>query len=375
MKNYRCEWRGPVGLDSGLGIASKAYMQALIRQGVSVRRGSREPGIRPARGSAVKQVLIYHYLPHSINMAAERKHYDRIILNTVWETTRIPNSWKPYMNQFDAVFVPSRQNKRALLDSGVKVPIFIIPHGVNTSVYRPDYPKPRLAGYEGRFVFVSVFGFQHRKNPEGLLRAYWEEFSEKDRVLLFIKTSGCGEAETEASIKSRIQRYKESLGLNKKTAPVMLLGRHVSQSQMKGIYRLGDAFVLPTRGEGVGLPFLESLASGVPVIATGWGGHMDFLNGGNSFPISYKLKNPGAGMSGRHVIAPKFSHIFAQKGQLWAEPELSDIRRKMRAAYGNPLLCKRKGQKGRQDMLRLSWDRSGRLMKQAIERVLKMKRQ
>jgi len=49
----------------------------------------------------------------------------------------------------------------------------------------------------------------------------------------------------------------------------------LGKAELKGLYTLGDVFVLPTRGEGAGLPFIEALSSGVPVIATGWGGHMD----------------------------------------------------------------------------------------------------
>jgi len=42
------------------------------------------------------------------------------------------------------------------------------------------------------------------------------------------------------------------------------------------------ALVALTRGEGYGLPILEAAASGLPVIATGWSGHMDFLKLGKS---------------------------------------------------------------------------------------------
>jgi glycosyltransferase involved in cell wall biosynthesis len=38
------------------------------------------------------------------------------------------------------------------------------------------------------------------------------------------------------------------------------------------LYGGADAFVLPTRGEGWGLPILEAMAAGVPAIATNWSG-------------------------------------------------------------------------------------------------------
>lgn len=374
MKSYRCEWRGPVGLKSGLGFASRSYVRALIRQGVKVKVGAKSLEQKGSRKETYKKVLINHQQPHVINMAKERKHYDRIILNTVWETTQIPNRWKPHMNKYDAIFVPSVQNEAALRKSGVKVPIYIVPHGVDTKAYRPGNPKIKLNKHKARFIFVSVFGFQHRKNPEGLLRAYWREFSANDPVLLVIKTNGNRPHENEAWIKKRITQYKKQLGLGKNTAPVKIIGREISSRQLKGIYTLGDVFVLPTRGEGVGLPFLEAMASGIPVIATGWGGHMDFLNHKNSFLINYKMQNPSVSMSSRHSISRKFSHLFAQKGQRWAEPDLLSLRKQMRSAYTNPGLCKLKGRQGRVDALKLSWDRSGWLMKQAIDQVVRGKK-
>ncbi|MFE5320583.1 glycosyltransferase [Paenibacillus sp. NPDC056579] len=278
------------------------------------------------------------------------------------------------MNKFDAICVPSLHNKRALRRSGVKVPIFIVPHGVNTRAFHPKNRKMRLARAGKRFTFVSIFTFQHRKNPEGLLRAYWREFSAKDKVVLVIKTNGFARYENERWVKKKISRYKKRLGIKKATAPVVVIGRRLKERQLKGLYTLGNAFVLPSRGEGVGLPYLESLASGVPVIATGWGGQMDFLTRRNSFLVPYRLQNPSVSMRSKHSISRKFSSLFAQKGQQWAEPNLNSLRKIMRKAYKNPRLCKRKGRRGRRDVTRLSWNRAGVLMKRTIERVLRSKK-
>lgn len=154
------------------------------------------------------------------------------------------------------------------------------------------------------------------------------------------------------------------------TAPILLITDIQKQTNLKGIYTLGDAFVLPTRGEGVGLPFLESLSSGVPVIATGWGGHMDFLTRRNSFLIDYKLQHPAICMNSNHSISRKFRHLFTEQGQLWAEPDINSLKKLMRYAYDRPDLCKKKGEQGRKDMLNKSWDHAGIALKQAIEKVI-----
>ncbi|MBE9914747.1 glycosyltransferase family 4 protein [Paenibacillus donghaensis] len=369
MKPYHVFWKGPVHKASGLGRASRSYAQSLKRQGVAVSIGASDNRKNSAQG---KKVLIYHHIPSSIQWQKERSVYDFIILNTVWETSRIPKGWLPHMNKFDAVCVPSRQNKGTLRNSGVKVPIFVVPHGVNTKEFHPNNKKMSVPGAAGRFTFVSVFGFQHRKNPEGLLRAYWEEFSSKDNVMLVIKTNGYAAHENEKWIQQKIAQYKKRLGIQKNTAPVVIIGRRLSENRLKGLYTLGDVFVLPTRGEGVGLPFLEALASGTPVITTSWGGQMDFLTHSNSFLIPYQLRSPSSSMN--RAISRKFSNLFVQKGQLWAEPDLGRLKKTMRKAYQNPGLCKQKGRQGRKDMLHLSWDRAGAFMKHAIEEVIRSKK-
>lgn len=366
MTRYHVVWKGPIHLASGLGIASREYVRALRRQGVRTTAGSGKNSRQSGKGKS-SSVLIYHYPPHTLNVSREKKRHKRVILNSVWETTRIPDRWARAINRFDAVFVPSRQNIQAMRNSGVRVPMYIVPHGVNAATFNPRNRKLQIPNTKGKFVFVSVFGFQHRKNPEALFRAYWEAFSASDNVHLVVKTNGYSSRENQQWIRNRVAAYKKKLGIHKRTAPVTILARHLTQRQLRGIYTLGNAFVLPTRGEGVGLPFLESMASGTPVIATGWGGHMDFLTSRNSFFVKYKLTHPFTGKN--HVISRSFRSLFSGRAQLWAEADLGSLKQQMRLAYQNRALCRRKGQQGRRDARRLSWNRVGIIMKNAVDKV------
>jgi len=361
---YIVVWKGPWRRATGLGIAGREYVKALKDLGVSVVIGER--GRQKALASPLPKVLVYHYAPHTLRVRKERRHVNALIVNTVWETTRIPRRWVRPINQADAVCVPSRHNRLALHRSGINVPIYIAPHGVHARRFTPGR-KP-MPSKKRRFTFLSVFGFQHRKNPETLLRAYWEEFSAKDNVQLIIKTNGYARHENERWIRRRIAAYKASLKLRKTTAPLKIIARTMDAESIRQLYRKAHAFVLPTRGEGVGLPFLEAMASGLPVIATGWGGHMDFLNRRNAFLVKCRLRPPAAGM--KRAISRTFRHLFAEKGQRWAEPNLKSLKAQMRAAYANPRLCRLKGARARRDALKLTWERGGDALKKAIEQTL-----
>jgi len=383
MAGYQVVWRGRVSYAGGWGTACREYALALDSLGVDVKIDTSTTYLPETDKNKTKRlrylmqkpfakgkpkILVYHYHPYNIDLEKERLKFDHIILNTVWETTKIPNHWLPTINRFNAVFVPSKQNMEAMKNSGVKIPIFLVPHGAETQFFNPENEKLPVRNAEGKFIFTSVFDFQHRKNPEGLLKAYWKEFKPDEKVMLVIKTYWSGNKKMENQIRINILNYKKRLGIKGKTAPLFLITDTLGKKEIRGLYTLGDAFVLPTRGEGVGLPFIEALSSGIPVIATGWGGQMDFLNKGNAFLVDYKLEQPAVSM--KRAISRYFGYLFGERGQLWAEPDLLSLSRQMRYAFENPSLCKQKGEQGRQDMLEMSWDRAGIALKAAIEKVI-----
>ena len=77
------------------------------------------------------------------------------------------------------------------------------------------------------------------------------------------------------------------------SVPVYLLHGAMSDDEIAGLYRNDKikALVAPTRGEGYGLPLLEAAASGLPVMATNWSGHKDFLNTGKWINFDYRLQD------------------------------------------------------------------------------------
>jgi hypothetical protein len=101
---------------------------------------------------------------------------------------------------------------------------------------------------------------------------------------------------------------------------------------------------------------------------------MDFLTSNNSFLVHYKLRPPIIGMNRKSSISRQFRHLFSEKRQLWAEPDIGSLRRQMRKANANPQLCKMKGKRARRDALDLSWNRAGFSLKKAIEQVIRNKK-
>ena len=100
------------------------------------------------------------------------------------ETTGIPKEWVKQCNMMEEVWVPSHFNEETFRDSGVKVPIHVIPLGID-----PSYYSPNIVSYKNhdKYTFLSVFEWGERKAPEILLKGFSKAFKKTDNVVLICK--------------------------------------------------------------------------------------------------------------------------------------------------------------------------------------------
>jgi glycosyltransferase involved in cell wall biosynthesis len=86
----------------------------------------------------------------------------------------------------------------------------------------------------------------------------------------------------------RLREKARTLGLADR---VVFTGRVVEQEKAD-LYRLADAYVMPSRGEGFGIVLLEAMACGVPVVASRIDGGREALRDG-ALGILVDPENPG----------------------------------------------------------------------------------
>jgi glycosyltransferase involved in cell wall biosynthesis len=285
----------------------------------------------------------------------------RNIGRTTFETDRIPEGWAERCDEFDEVWVPSEFNRETFARGGVDAgKLRVMPEGIDTEIYRPglipiEIPERRA------FTFLSVFDFQQRKGPDLLVRAFAEEFRADEDVALALKVTTINHPwlDVEAWLVWYLEReLKVSLDA---VPPIILLHGLLPRADLPRLYASADAFVLATRGEGWGRPYGEALACERPVIATRWGGQMDFLNDANSYLIDVEGVVP----------TPSDVDLEVFAGHRWAQPSVEHLRRLMRQVASHREEAAAKARVGRRDMAE-NWDgrRVAGLFADAFSRLL-----
>lgn len=259
------------------------------------------------------------------------------ILRTTCETDRVPDAWVVATDAFDQVWVMGEHDYGAFRRSGV-VPekLRMIPSCLDAQWFKPlgdVMQRPEALG--GRFTFLSIFDWQLRKGWDLLLRAYVETFAVDEGAGLWLKVS-CKHVPPRV-MRQQAEQLLSELGTTlAERSDIVISDALVPAFQMPALYRAADAFVLATRGEGWGRPYMEAMASGLAVIGTGAGGNMSFMDEANSILLPAKL-----------VPVPEaaWREIPTFRGHRWFEPDEQSLVDALRRVREDEQLRKQLGRK------------------------------
>jgi tetratricopeptide (TPR) repeat protein len=120
------------------------------------------------------------------------------------------------------------------------------------------------------------------------------------------------------------------------------MDRILDEAEMPQLYRTADAFVLPSRGEGWGRPFMEAMALGRPVVGTNWSGNTEFMHAENAYLIDYKLG----------PVPPEgLREVPFYEGLRWANPNPQHLSQLLREIYEDRTGARQRGQRARAEIL------------------------
>lgn len=132
--------------------------------------------------------------------------------------------------------------------------------------------------FSTEFNFLTIAMMGPRKNIKATIDGFVSKFKNNENVGLVIKTNFSKGTVIDRditlnSIKNLISKHSD------RKCKIHLLHGNLSESELHSLYTHPKikAYVSTTHGEGYGLPIFEAAYSGLPVIATDWSGHLDFL--------------------------------------------------------------------------------------------------
>ena len=261
-------------------------------------------------------------VPSEDDRFVRHPHAARHVGRTMWESDRIPPWWVAACNEMDEVWVPSSFNVETFARSGVaRSGLHVVPGALPVDPVDPDLPPLPLPGLAG-FVFLSVFEWTWRKGWDVLVRAFAEEFHRDEAVTLLLHVQPAA-GRSAADHRGEIARLLwEALRLKPDDhPPIVVRAGRLPTTDLLRLYRAADVFVLPTRGEGFGRPFMEAMAMGLPAIGTRWSGHLDFMRDDTAYLVDCVLTS---------VPERMWREGEPYRGQRCAEPSTAHLRQLMR---------------------------------------------
>ncbi|HTW13124.1 MAG TPA: glycosyltransferase, partial [Solirubrobacteraceae bacterium] len=260
-----------------------------------------------------------------------------------WEFGSVPADWVTSVNRhIDELWVPSEFVRNMYVADGVEAErVVAIPNGVDLDAFHP-VSEAELAARTGGTRFLFVGGLTWRKGPDLLLGAYIQAFSGRDDVTLVVKGFGSNTVYATGA-REPIREYANSGQLPR----VELSDESLTESELAELFRSCDVLVHPYRGEGFGMPVLEAMASGLPVIVTAGGPTDEFCPSEAGWRIRASRKQMDPAQLGQ----------FSPSSTPWIlEPELDHLIELLREADRDLAGRRARGRAARAAAEQLSWE-------------------
>lgn len=291
-------------------------------------RSSNDEMNRLASGSSFRDVNIW-FLGFSENLKQYIKGFN--IVWSIFESDKLSDSYISAINKADLIWVPSRWGKATLERHGIpSSQVEVIPEGVKSSIFHPYARAFARREKNDKFRFLIIGKFEARKGYDKLLEAFRKVFCGNEKVELIIKGDYFIDHEKK---KIALEEFIGSFGCNN----IKTFYGVLSEKDLPFLYYHADAFVFPSRAEGWGLPLIEAIATGTPIVATNYSGHSEFLSEINGMyqEVRYKI-----GPIDDEEFAKYWPSPTREYGN-WADPSAESLADLMRDVYENKEKCGR----------------------------------
>tara|TARA_B100000700_G_scaffold328641_1_gene447160 strand:+ start:294 stop:1553 length:1260 start_codon:yes stop_codon:yes gene_type:complete len=256
------------------------------------------------------------------------------------ETTRTAHQWIQKGNEMDNIIVVSNHSKMVYEKTAYQGQNSRTGEMVELKLTTPvdvvNYPVKEFEKVEvdldvsTSFNFLCVAQFSPRKNLNNTVKWFIEEFRDNEDVGLILKSNIAKNSLMDRErYYSQLRSYARQQGEHK--CKFYLLHGDMTDAEVHNLYNHDktDALIALAHGEGFGLPMFEAAYSGMPVVATGWSGQLDYLinkeTGRNRFySVDFDLQPVQDEVVWEGVIV---------KDSMWAYSREQSAKQQMRQCY------------------------------------------
>ena len=205
-------------------------------------------------------VVVQHTLPSNYWYD---NNYKNIGFLAVESSNFKSTGWHRHCNFMDEIWVPSNVTKQQVINTGVKVPVQVVPHSLDMTQYK-DTRGQKVQELNNNFTFGFIGECIERKNIKALVQAFHLEFHPREPVNLFIKTS----KKDVTHVQNYFKHIKNGLKIRDNYKEEIIICGMMPQDDYISVLSQIDCFVMPSRGEAFCIPSLEATAMGIPSIFT-----------------------------------------------------------------------------------------------------------
>ena len=188
-----------------------------------------------------------------------------------------------------------------------------------------------------KFNFLVVAQASPRKNIDKTIKCFIENFKDNKDVGLVIKTNLAKNSLIDRN--NIVSTFKQVLSnYEDYKCKIYILHGYMTEKEMAGLYTHPKikAIVSSTHGEGFGLPLFEAAYYSLPIIATDWSGHLDFLYKPTQAK-NKKIKNKHMFSRVSYTLQPVQKEAVwegvIQPDSMWAHPEEGSLKMNMLELY------------------------------------------
>lgn len=322
-------WNSFFGVGVGFSSISESMVPELIKLGYPVYVNDYNGGASPILDPVIRKNMDWvkesgidlTKYPNIVCWLMESFDSVKADVKLGWslcESTKTRDWYLAKCNKMDYILTSSEFNKKIQEESGIISEIRVIPPCVDGK----KFPYVERARGNEPFTFLHVGVIQERKNTDQALEGYCRAFPDDGMTKFILKSNHFGVLEyLNPAYKTR--KDIELIYTNEKP---------FTDDEMLTMYARADCYVDLSHGEGIGMPDLEAMATGLPVIGSNWDTRRLFLNDDTGFVLK------------KVTMGQAYTTVPEDCGQ-WAYYDMEEYVELLRAVAKDRMTAKNKGRR------------------------------